>query len=406
VDPESHVSDSALAARRNVPVILAILFVAVVLVLVPAIAAFTGASVPFRNDFAAYWPVANLLLDGQNPYDPVGIEALQLSVGDQAGGDAVVRYPPWSLPLLVPLAYLPYAPGWYLWIVLQIMLVAVSSLWIWRLLGGGSRPAFPLMIAFLFPPSLFVALGGQIDGVLFLGATAFLAAILNGKMGLAGASLGLLTMKPHLFLPLGLAALYSSVRWKQSRLFFAAGLVIAIGAAVALLLRPEIFFDYQAFVQSPSTDWTRAVSFGSGLSAILGGRLPWLQWAPALGVAAWMLVIGVRRGSDLEIDWPREFPTLLTVGLLAAPYLLVHDLVLLLPSLLSCWLCARAPGRRAVRIGAYVLFLSFCAFIWIGQLRESDLMIHFTVAPLMLIPSVMAKKCIASDSSRANEGLP
>jgi hypothetical protein len=29
----------------------------------------TSSAVPFRNDFAAYWPVGRLLLTGQNPYD-------------------------------------------------------------------------------------------------------------------------------------------------------------------------------------------------------------------------------------------------------------------------------------------------------------------------------------------------
>ena len=29
----------------------------------------TASGVPFRNDFAAYWPVGRLLLNGQNPYD-------------------------------------------------------------------------------------------------------------------------------------------------------------------------------------------------------------------------------------------------------------------------------------------------------------------------------------------------
>ena len=86
-----------------------------------------ASAVPFRNDFAAYWPVGRLLLAGQNPYDAGAIESLQRSVGDMLGGDSIVRYPPWSLPLLLPFATLPYVPGWYLWILLQAVLVGVSS---------------------------------------------------------------------------------------------------------------------------------------------------------------------------------------------------------------------------------------------------------------------------------------
>jgi hypothetical protein len=396
-------SDSTTAARHAVPASRAILVVAAVLVFVPVITAVTGASVPFRNDFAAYWPVAQLLLEGQNPYDPVAIEAVQRSVGDDLGGDAVVRYPPWSLPLLVPLAFLPYAPGWYLWVVLQIFLVAAGSLWIWRLLGGRERSLFPLAIAFLFPPGLFVALGGQIDGLLLLGAAGFLWAMMNGRAGLAGASLGLLTMKPHLFLALGIAVLYWSVRGRQIRLVAAAALVIATGSALALLFRPQIFPDYFEFLRSPATDWTRVVAFGSGLSAALDGRLAWLKWIPALLVGMALVVLGVRHRESPEIDWQREYPTLLTLGLLAAPYLLVHDLVLLLPALLACWLCASDPVGRAGRIAGVVLFLALCAYIWIGQIWEASALIHFTVAPLMLIPSVLARECIGTTPPRTGE---
>ncbi|MEJ2483230.1 MAG: glycosyltransferase family 87 protein, partial [Gemmatimonadota bacterium] len=351
---------------------LGLLVVTAVVILVPATAAVTGMSVPFRNDFAAYWPVAHLLLDGENPYDSAAIEEIQRSVDDDLGGDAVVRYPPWSLPLLVPLAFLPYAPGWYLWIVLQIVMVAAGSLWIWRLLGGRERSLFPLAIAFLFPPGLFVALGGQIDGLLLIGAAGFLWAMMNGKAGLAGASLGLLTMKPHLFLALGITALYWSVRGRQIRLVGAAVLVIATGSALALLFRPHIFPDYLDFLRSPSTDWTRVVAFGTGLSAALDGRLAWLKWIPALLVAMALVILGVRRRENSEIDWQREFPTLLVLGLLAAPYLLVHDLVLLLPALLACCLCARDPVTRAGQIAGVVLFLALCTYIWIGQVWENS----------------------------------
>ena len=377
---------------------LAFLTVAAVLVLVPTIASFSGATVPFRNDFAAYWPVANLLLDGQNPYDAVAIEGLQRSVGDELGGDSVVRYPPWSLPLILPLAFMPYAPGWYFWIVLQVILVAVSSLWAWRLLGGQERSIYPLTIAFLFPPSLFVALGGQIDGVLLFGATVLLWAMLHERAWIAGASLGLLTMKPHLSLALGLAVLFWSVRRKDSRLLSALGFFIVIGSVIAFLCRPQIFADYMAFVRSPSTDWTRAVALGSGVSVALGGHLTWLKWVPALIVTAIMVALGIWRRADLEVDWQREFPTLLVLGLFAAPYLLVHDLVLLLPALLSCWLCARGTVLPAARLGGLILFLLFCSLIWYGQLQEAYMQLHVMIVPLMLIPSLAARRCIGDEA--------
>jgi hypothetical protein len=351
----------------------------------------TGAQVPFRNDFAAYWPVGRLLWQGQNPYDPIAIEALQVSVGDYLGGDSVVRYPPWALALLLPASLLPYAAAWYGWIVAQAALVGISSVWLWMMLGG-TRAFLPLLIGYAFPPSLFVALGGQIDGVVLLLVTAFLWAVLTGRDIPAGVCLGLLTVKPHLFLPLGLVALLWSWRERRWQVPVAAIAAILAAAAMVLSLRPEIFVDYSALLRTPGTSWQRPVALGTGLSLLLGGRAPWLQWLPALLLGPATFVAWMRAGE--RFDWKRDFGSLLVLGLLAAPYLLVHDLVLLLPALLASALCVTAWRSKICQVTATCIFLVFCVAIWIGQVAEADLAVHVWVVPFMLIPAILSRSCI------------
>jgi hypothetical protein len=374
---------------------------AAVIVLIPIVVLATGAGVPFRNDFAAYWPVGRLLLAGQNPYDPGAIEALQRSVGDTLGGDSVVRYPPWSLPLLLPFAALPYVPGWYLWITLQVLLVGVSSVWLWHLLGGRGKPGIPLAVAFCFPAGLIVALGGQIGGVLLLGVSSFLWAVLHRRDGLAGASLGLLTLKAHLFLPLGLVVLLWAAREQRWRVPAVAVMTTIAGSALAVALRPAVFSDYGEFLRTPGTSWQRALALGTAASSALGTGEPWLQWVPA--VLATILVVLLWRHFADRFDWRRGLPLILVLGLVSAPYLLVHDLVLLVPALLTMALCVLERGSASSRWLAGLAFAFVCIIVWIGQIAEHTLNIHVWIAPFVLILTIAASVCVPEQSGGAGE---
>ncbi len=397
ITPLADVPSPDESRARMWPLVVA----ASVVVLIPVLVLATGAGVPFRNDFAAYWPVGRLLLAGQNPYDPGAIEALQRSVGDTLGGDSVVRYPPWSLPLLLPFAALPYVPGWYLWITLQVLLVGVSSVWLWHLLGGRGKPGIPLAVAFCFPAGLFVALGGQIGGVLLLGVSAFLWAVLRRRDVLAGASLGLLTLKPHLFLPLGLVVLLWAARERRWRVPAVAVITIMIGSALAVALRSEVFSDFGEFLRTPGTSWQRALAVGTAASSALGTRESWLQWVPAV-MATIFVVLLWSRFAD-RFDWRRALPLILVLGLVSAPYLLVHDLVLLVPALLTMALCVLAWESAKLRWLAGLAFAFFCIIVWFGQIAEHSLNIHVWIAPLVLILTIAASVCVPGHGGESGE---
>jgi hypothetical protein len=274
------------ARNRTVPL------VALLIVLVSIIAVTSGAGVPFRNDFAAYWPVGRLLLTGQNPYDPAAIEALQRTVGDTLGGDSVVRYPPWTVPVLLPFAALPYLPGWYVWILLQ------------------------------------------------------------------------------------------------------ATLTIVAGTVLALAFRPTIFQDFLGLLSAPGTSWRRAVAVGTAASAALGSDARWLPWAPAAVVAFLVVALWARFGE--LFDWRHDLPAVLALGLVAAPYLLVHDLVILVPALLTMALCViDRQSVRAIRVSA-LGFAVLCVVMWTGQIAEGTLSFHVWVAPIMLFLAVSASICVAN----------
>lgn len=356
---------------------------AFVLVLIVALPLATAADVPFRNDFAAYWPVGRLLLSGQNPYDPAAIEALQRSVGDMLGGDSVVRYAPWALVPLLPFAALPYVPGWYLWIAVQILLVGASSVWLWRLLGGSGRPGLPLAVAFGFPAGLIAGLGGQIGGILLFGVSLFLWSVLRRRDVLAGVCLGLLTTKPHLFLPLGLVVLLWAVRERRWKIPVSSVLYLAGASTVAVTLRPSVFSDFLVFLQSDGVTWQRPLSLGTAASGMLPVQAPWLTWVPAVVVT--LLVISTWLRFADRFDWLRHIPLILALGLISAPYLLVHDLVLLVPALLLIALYLVRWGTARARWLAVLLFAVTSVGVWLEQVTLPSLSVQLWIAPLTFI---------------------
>jgi hypothetical protein len=351
--------------------------------LVALIAGLVDATVPFRNDFAAYWPVGRLLIDGQNPYDPVAIEALQRSVGDTLGGDSVVRYPPWTLPLLIPASLLPYESAWYSWIAFQTLCVVGAAMWLGQLLGANRVGVRAGLLGMLFVPTWIMVLGGQIGGLLLLVATAFLWAMDSRRYTASGVLLAVLTLKPHLFVPLAVFAALWSLRNRRTGLVVAGLLTILVGAIVASFLRPNIFTDYLHFIQTRSPTAYLPVSLGGVIRAIVNPNWFWLQWLPLL--LAIPLIGIVWRSLDREWSWATRGPRMLAAGVVLAPYGLVHDLVLLVPCIVLTACVVYGSRGRAGRLPFLAAFAVVCSAILLGQLIVGTSYVQAWVAPLVLI---------------------
>ena len=391
--PASDVSTSVESGLpRRWQLVLALC--AIVLFLIVALTAVSG--VPFRNDFAAYWPVGRLLLAGQNPYDAGAIEALQRSVGDTLGGDSVVRYPPWALPLLLPFAALPYVPAWYLWIFFQAVVVGISSVWLWRLLGGKQGRGVALAIGMLFPPTLIMALGGQIGGILLLASTAFLWAADSRRDLLAGICLWVLATKPHLFMLLGIIVVLWAIHERRLMVPAVAGLTIAAGSLVSIALRPDVFREYVQFLQTGAPTGYLPVTLG-GLARLIGGTEKfWIQWIPSLVILA-LIPVAWSRVKRTWL-WIAYGPAILALGLISGPYGLVHDLVILIPCLLLIAVRSRRVSDDVVKRLVLWGYVAVCVGIWIGQLRAGTSFAQVWVAPLVPVVCIAFRRSSAGDS--------
>ena len=266
-----HSDDRGPVSSRPLRTVLAVAAAAASLVF--AVRLVAGSGVPYINDFVAYWATGRLLIEGGNPYDTGALLELQRAVGSRFVDAGVVRNPPWALPLLLPFALLPFAVGWYVWAVCQILLVGISAALLWRLFDGRARPAAAILLTFLFPPAVFVALGGQIGGLLLLALAGFTWAVERRRDLIAGLFLGILTLKPHLLLPFGVVVLLWTIRERSIKPLFGAAARLEKYGNAALSRRAFTLFLLLGIVI-----WTQQLVAGSGVIHAWVGFAVLLFW--------------------------------------------------------------------------------------------------------------------------------
>src|SRR5687767_3561036 len=181
--------------------------------------------VPLR-DFAPYWAAAVLL--PQNPYDPQDVYEMEVAAGADTRTPLIMRNPPWALLLVAPLRFLPLPAARTLWFFLSVGGIAWSAVEIWRHYRR-RRPALTALLVAFFLPVAALLLLGQITWVMLAGVALFLRAMAAGRLGLAGAALALLTVKPHLVLPVLVALLVWSAHRREGRVLL--GMAGALAAA-------------------------------------------------------------------------------------------------------------------------------------------------------------------------------
>jgi hypothetical protein len=283
-------------------------------------------------DFVAYWSAARLVACGGNPYNPAEL----LAVEQQAAGwphDDVQWFwsPPWTLLLTLPFALLPFGPATMLWIMLQAVGVIIGGVLLWRYFAPeyGTRWVGLLLATGFFPLWMALTLG-QISPWLLLALIAFLWAERQRQDWVAGVSLSLLMIKPHVTYLFWSAALwwaFTGGRWRVVTGWIG-GLLGASG--VVVLLAPQVFHNYVGAVALPP--WATP-TIGVWLRMLLGVERTWLQFLPSLlgglGLLTWLWR---RRG-----PWRWEVLTgpLLLASVVTAAYGWSYDQVVLLPAVVA-----------------------------------------------------------------------
>ena len=304
---------------------------------------------PLGTDFSNVYAAGTYVLDGQPaaPFDPPRQYAREQAIFGPATPFYGWHYPPLFLGLAALLATMPY---WLALIVWQGTTLFLYVLCIRAILfspspgGGGINENLWLLLALAFP-AVFINLGQAHNG--FLTAALFGAALtqLDKRPWLAGLFFGLLAYKPQfgLLIPLVLIA---SGRWRV--VFAAAATVALLALAVSLAFGTQVWTAFLA-----STQFTRDVVLEQGQTGWykIQSVFSWARMWGGSVTLAYAIQGAVIAAVAAALIWlwrsPAAFPlkaAALIVGcLLATPYSLDYDLMLLAP--VVAYLCIDGMAR-------------------------------------------------------------
>ncbi|MDP3869337.1 glycosyltransferase family 87 protein [Phenylobacterium sp.] len=324
-------------------------------------------------DFMSFWSAGSLFWrDPASAYDAAAQIAFQAEAFQSHGRYLPFLYPPPFLALVAPLALIPFAVAYPTWMAATYAVYLASAR---RLLSAG---AWPIAV---FPALYINAVQGQ-TAALFAGLFVAAGLLMARRPFVAGLVFGCLIFKPQLGLLIPLALIAGGF-WRT--------LLGAALSSLALLLLALIAFGpetYAAFVGAGSTSlgllqegsslgWAKVQSLYGASRQI--GAPPWaaiglqgLLSLAAAGAVAWVW----RSGADMLT----RMAALATGALLATPYVLDYDFVLLIVPL--CWLARRGleagfrPWEKLLLLAVYVTPL-IC--------RQAAIALGFNLMPLLVI---------------------
>ena len=315
-----------------------------------------------QRDSIQYWAAGKLLIHRDNPYDVDNTYELEISQGYAQNRPVLVRTPPWSLFLFLPLGLVNAFWGWLLWIAASVASMIVAMRLCWKMYGKDEkfRSVF-LMVGYLFAPVLACLEAGQIGFVLLIGIVLFLF-YETKRPFVAGAALILPFAKPHLLVFFFVAFFL----WVVARKKFAVagGLITALTVAtiVALICDPRAFQHYREFASASGVGGEFIPTFSGVLRLILFRQYFQAQFVPlALGFV-WCVLFCIKNMS--RWSWRDHGLTVMAVSILTTPYGWLTDEVVLLPAILFAAMCIFAR-KQELRVMTKIVLLVFGFLNWI-----------------------------------------
>lgn len=356
-------------------------------------------------DYVSFWAAGRLNLQGQDPYDPALLRALE-KAAQPGAGDVLIMWPaPWALTLLMPFSILDAHVSHLLWLALQFAVLACTVDWAWRLFGGPRRLRWlAWLLALTFLPCHLVLVTGQMGPLLLLGLVGFLYGLKHGRDGLAGALLVLTAIKPQLTYLFWLALLLWA--WQERRWRLVLGGVLGVAAALAwpILVNPDLPFHYwQSLTQRTSTHSHLSPLLGTALRMAFGGRMS-MQFVPMIPGLLWLAWYWRRHRRHW--DWQRQLPDLLFASLLTTAYgAWPFDLVLLLLPVLQVAV-EGLRRERAARLSAGVVYLTVNGVAAIQLACDVAYFTFIWMTPVLLLSYLVLRGPAPADAPRIEAAHP
>jgi Glycosyltransferase family 87 len=300
------------------------------LIAVGLVTAFTLA-VPAR-DSLAYWTAGHQLVHRSNPYSAETVEGLESAAGFHGSrGSLVMLNPPWALPLALPFGLVDFRLAGLLW-ALSLLGCLIVSVRMLRIMHGSSLKGLHIL-GYCFAPAVACVFAGQIPLFALLGLTLFLR-LHRTRPYLAGASLYLCAVKPHLFLPFGLVLLDWTLVTRRYKIVAGAAITFVASNILVLLLDPSAWTQYRQFMHAvaPRIADEFIPCWSVVLRHAINPHALWLQGLPEVIGCVWAL--GYFWMHRRDWDWMEHGALVMLVSLFVAPYTWLIDQSVLIPALL------------------------------------------------------------------------
>jgi len=288
---------------------------------------------PLAQDFLSFWSAGQMALKGHPAaaYDWPQMHAFhQQLMGHAPRGFLGWAYPPLFFVLVIPLALMPYAASFLVWVAATLALYAATIARVARERGAA-------LLACATPAALGCAMPGQ-NG--FLSAALIGAALLQleARPWLAGLLLGLLTYKPHLGLLFPVALMLGGY-W---RAFFSAAATAILILILSWLMAADSLAAFAAHLGSMSNNFLTEGTAGFFRQQSLYGllRMSGVGDRMAFAVQGMLLASMVLFVGWL---WRGQRPLALkcaglcVAGLPATPYLYFYDFPILSVAIAFLW---------------------------------------------------------------------
>ena len=309
-----------------------------------------------QRDSIAYWAAGTLLIEGQNPYDSSLVLKQEQQHGYLEERPLVLRTPPWSLFMVLPLGLNGPFLAWLVWMGISFGSLLVAMRLCRRLYGleGVPRDLFSV-VGYTFAPIPACLVSGQMGLVLLVGIVLFIWWE-QERPYLAGAALILPFAKPHLLSLFWLALLLWVILQKKREV--ALGFVAAWTGTIAVALRvdPHVFQHYRGMLHTSSIGTEFIPALSGVIRLLFFRRFFWMQFVPVTVGLIWGTWYFLQKKSVW--NWKEHGPALLVVSVLVTPYSWLADESVLLPAMLQAAAFvyhARAGMKVATKL-ALVLF--------------------------------------------------
>jgi arabinofuranan 3-O-arabinosyltransferase len=314
---------------------------------------------PLALDFLSFWSAGHLALTGHasTAYDWPAMHLLQQQLmGRAPDGYLGWAYPPLFFCVAIPLALIPYAASFVIWVCAGLALYAVAIACVARARGAA-------LLACAVPAALGCVMPGQ-NG--FLSAALIAGALLQLETRplIAGLLLGLLTYKPHLGLLFPIALIFGGY-W---RAFFSAAVTTITILFLSWLLAADSLAAFVAHLGNMSDNFLTGGTAGffrqQSLYGLLrmsgvGDHAAFVAQGALLAAMA-IFVAWLWRG---ERPLALKCAGLCVAALLATPYLYFYDLPILSVAIAFLWRERPFSRREAILLIASQLVMASFIFV-------------------------------------------